>query len=322
MHRLRAGSAAIALAALLTAAVVATPVAAQNPASQANQTSGCAPQAGRTIICVKPSDTDPAIQRYNRVNYATYNNGIGKDANLLVFLPGTGGVPPGPLDYLKEGADAGYRVISLDYNDTPSVAVYCPRQKPDCSERFRRMRLYGDITLSPQLDNTKPESIVNRLVKMLRYLDAKDPSAGWSQYLDGDQPKWGRIAFSGQSQGAGMSAFIAKHHVVARVILFSNPWDYVKLKDGTRQLASWIAEPSKTPVARWYGGYHEKERMAYLLARAFDELKMPKANIRVFTLPLPQRLANDTTGHNPYHPQGVHDPRYAPQRKFFLGKSP
>jgi hypothetical protein len=56
---------------------------------------------------------------------------------------------------LKAAADVGYRVISLAYNDTPAVAVCCPRKPdPTCSEKFRRMRIYGDGTaIDPAIDN-------------------------------------------------------------------------------------------------------------------------------------------------------------------------
>ena len=75
--------------------------------------------------------------------------------DVLVFLPGTHGTPPGPRRFLKAAADAGYRVISLDYNDEPATNVYCPRRPdPNCTEKFRQMRIYGDGTLNPRIDNT------------------------------------------------------------------------------------------------------------------------------------------------------------------------
>ena len=280
----------------------------------------CAGEADRMVWCIKPSDTDPAIAHYDRLNFVIANASTGPDANLLVFLPGTGGTPPGPLGFLKQAADAGYRVISLDYNDEPSVAVYCPRRPQACSARFRQMRLYGEISLDRTIDNSRAESIVNRLVKLLRSLDAKDRTGRWSGYLDGDKPKWSRIAFAGQSQGAGMAAFIAKEHAVARVILFSSPWDFVA-RSGRRDLAPWIPEESRTPPERWFGGYHEREQMAHLLAMSYRELRIPRENIRVFTRPLPPGRRH-SGAKNPFHPEGIRDPAYAEQRAFFLGRSP
>ncbi len=60
------------------------------------------------------------------VNYVLFNQATTPAANLLIFLPRTFGKPPGPTALLHAAADAGYRVISLDYNDEPAVNVYCP----------------------------------------------------------------------------------------------------------------------------------------------------------------------------------------------------
>jgi predicted esterase len=275
------------------------------------------------VECIKPSETDPRIKRFDAAHYVVFNRETGPGANLLVFLPGTGGEPPGPVPFLKMAADAGYRVISLAYNDVPAVAVYCPR-KPDpaCSEKFRGMRIYGDgMSLDPAIDNTRAESIVNRLVKLLQYLDRREPGRGWAGYLANGAPNWGRIVLAGQSQGAGMAAFIAKQHAVARVILFSSPWDFVVSRGNERRLASWVAWPAMTPPERWFGGYHERENMATLIAQAYADLRIPPDHIRVFRLDLPP-ARRGTTSANPYHGEGIGNPDYAQQRAFFLGHSP
>lgn len=273
--------------------------------------------------CIKPSETDPAIGRFDAAHYVLFNRNTEPRANLLVFLPGTGGEPPGPVPFLKMAADAGYRVVSLAYNDVPAVAVYCPR-KPDpaCSAEFRRMRIYGDGTsLDPAIDNTRAESIVNRLAKLLQYLDRHERNRGWAGYLANGAPNWSRIALAGQSQGAGMAAFIAKQHAVARVILFSSPWDFVVSTGNRRNLASWIGWPAKTPPERWFGGYHEQENMAELIAEAYADLRVPPDHIRVFRRELsPTRRG--TTSANPYHGEGISNSTYAQQRAFFLGRSP
>jgi hypothetical protein len=77
------------------------------------------------------------------------------------------------------------------------------------------------------------------------------------QPLENGAPKWGRIVLAGQSQGAGMAAFIAKRQAAARVILFSSPWDFVVSDGKARRLAAWISAPSKTPPERWFGAYQQ-----------------------------------------------------------------
>lgn len=85
------------------------------------------------------------------------------------------------------------------------------QKSPSCSADFRRMRVYGDgISIDPSFDNTRSESIVNRLLKLLVFLDRAEPQQNWAGYLDNGALNWRRIAFAGQSQGAGMAAYIAK----------------------------------------------------------------------------------------------------------------
>jgi len=288
--------------------------------AQARQ--GCALEPRRSVQCIKPSDTDPAKKRFDRVNYVLFNPITPSSANLLVFLPGTSGIPPGPIAFLHAAADAGYRVISLDYNDEPAVNVYCPRRPPACSAKFRRMRVYGDgISIDPSFDNSGAESIVNRLIKLLVYLDREDPQQNWASYLDKGMPNWSRIVLAGQSQGAGMAAYIAKRQVVARVILFSSPWDFVVANGRFQMMAPWLAVPAATPVERWFGGYHQRENDAKLLAKSYAALRIPPQNIRVFKgdLPASQKAGQDK---NPFHGQGLYDPAYEQERAFFLGRSP
>jgi predicted esterase len=302
------------------AVMAALPNAVSQPQTLAQR---CEPEPGRVIQCIKPSETDPAIRRFDSAHYVLFNANSSPQADLLVFLPGTGAKPPGPVPFLKAAADAGYRVISLAYNDVPAVAVYCPR-KPDpaCSENFRRMRIYGDeTTIDRAIDNSKAESVINRLVKLLEYLKRHDPGRNWGDYLEDGTLNWNRIAFTGQSQGAGMAAFIAKEHLVARVVLFSSPWDFVVSKGSVRRLAAWISQPSKTPPERWFGGYHQRENMAGLIAQAYSELRIPGSHIRIFTLDLPA-TRQQTASKNPFHGEGVRNPAYAKQRAFFLGDSP
>ena len=283
---------------------------------------GCVPEQGRNIQCVKPFDTDPGIKRFDRVNYVLFNQATASTANLLVFLPGTGGKPPGPRGFLRAAADAGYRVISLDYNDEPAVNVYCAKKSTTCSANFRRMRIFGEgISIDASLDNSSAESIVNGLVRLLAYLDGKEPQQGWAGYLDNGAPNWRRIVLAGQSQGAGMAAFIAKTKFVARVILFSSPWDFFAPPGKPRVLALWLAKPAVTPPERWFGGYHQREIEADLLAKSYAALRIPSQNIRVFTGAL-QPLQSGTKDDNPFHGEGLSNPAYQQDRAFFLGRSP
>jgi hypothetical protein len=167
------------------------------------------------------------------------------------------------------------------YDNGVSVPVTCgPQADPACSDRFREKRIFGD-GVSSEIDDLPAESVVNRLVKLLEYLDANFSNEGWGQYLDHGQPKWSQIAVSGHSQGGGVAAYIAKKRLVYRVINLSGAWDRVET---TKQWAQWILSPSATPMDRWYCAYHAKESRADAMKLAYAALKVPPDHIRVLTL--------------------------------------
>jgi len=247
---------------------------------------------------ITPSAIDPSVRRFDEPHYVVFDRAARSDAPLLVFLPGTGGRPQNTSAFANLAAQQGYRVIGLEYVDMPAVAQICPRvPDPDCSEKVRRKRLYGDDVTS-LIDDRAEESIVARLTRLLAALDRDHPTEGWSQYLKDGRPDWAHIAVSGLSQGAGMAAYIAQHAAVARVVLFSSPWDNYGPR---RTLAPWVTRGSgATPAERWYGAYHRQEATADLIARAYSVLGIPRAHVHVFTLE--PAAANSA---NAYHPSVV-----------------
>lgn len=273
---------------------------------------------------VIPQETDPAIGRFNDPHVVVFDRSAPPSAALLLFMTGTGGKPGNVSDFLNIAAAQGYRAVSLAYNDVPAVIAVCPRDPdPGCSAKVRQKRIFGDDE-TRRIDDVPAESIVNRLTKLLVKLDRDHPAEGWGQYVDNGAPKWERIAVAGHSQGAGMAAYIAQRKRVARVILFSSPWDFY---GRDRQLAPWVfAGPGATPDDRWFGAYHKRENTAALIARAYKALKIPEPHIRVFTLE-PGRIL----GENPYHLSVVGNgatprerdgsPSYADEWRFLLGPS-
>ena len=284
---------------------------------------GAGPAGDLVTYRVAPHATDPAIKRFDEPNYIVFNRGTAPTADLLVFMSGSGGHPEGTSDFLEFAAGRGYRVVSLAYNDLPAVVAICTQDPdPSCSADVRQKRIFGN-NVTRKVDDTPAESIVNRLVKLLQTLDRDHPSEGWRGYLTDDGPRWDRIAVAGHSQGAGMAAYIAQRQRVARVILFSSPWDSF----GHGRLAPWVLKGSgATPQERWFGAYHKNENTAGLIADAYMALHVPQQNIRVFTL-APFRMM----GPNPYHLSMVGNgttpratdgtPAYADDWRFLIGPS-
>lgn len=247
---------------------------------------------------IPPSAIDPSVRRFDEPNYVVLDSAVRPDAPLLLFMPGTGGQPQNTTDFADLAARQGYRVIGLEYVDTPAVEQVCPRDPdPRCAEDVRRKRIYGDNTTS-RIDDHPEESIVARFTKLLVALDKAHPEEGWARYLKDGAPDWSQIAVSGLSQGAGMAAYIAQKTPVARVILFSSPWDN---SGRNHTLAPWILRGhGATPAERWYGAYHRDEATSDLIAHAYASLGIPKDHIHVFTL-RPARIGSA----NPFHPSVI-----------------
>jgi predicted esterase len=228
------------------------------------------------VHAIFPTDADPQIKRFTANSLALFKNAVAKNANLLVFFPPTGGTPAGGWPFIEAGAKAGYRVIDLEYNNTDSVPQICgPNPDPACSDRFRQKRVFGD-DVTKDIDDLPAESVVNRLTKLLEYLDAHHHEEGWGRYRVKGQPNWSRIAVAGHSQGAGMAAFIAKKEEVARVIVLSGAVDRV---EATKVWAPWVTSPSATPLDRWYAAYHQKESRAEAMKAAYEALKIPPEHV-------------------------------------------
>jgi hypothetical protein len=221
------------------------------------------------------------------------------------------------LRLLQVAASLGYRVIGLEYNDFPAVNPVCRGfASPSCFGHFRQERVFGNDS-SAIVFNPSAESIVNRLIKLLIYLREHDDRTIWGSYIIDGRPNWSRIVLSGFSQGAGMAAFIAKQQSVARVVLFSSPWDVVRPSGSP---APWIFAHSATPPERWFAEYHRRENMAKALARVYEGLDIPTSNIRILDLDLPKGFS--VRGDNPYHSSTTKVPAYAPEWAFLFGKSP
>jgi hypothetical protein len=273
---------------------------------------------------IAPATADSSIKRFNELNYVVFARHVKSSAPLFVFLPGTDGRPANTTDFANLAARQGYRVIGLTYDDVPAVAQLCPREPdPRCSEKVRQKRIFGDDD-TRLIDDRPEESIVNRLVKVVGTLHREHPDDGWDDYLENGKPKWSHIAVSGLSQGAGMAAFIAQKNQVARVVLFSSPWDNYGRQ---RTLAPWVtAGPRATPSDRWFAAYHQAEPMAPVVARAYAALRIPSDHIRVLTL---EPAKANAKGEIPYHPSSVGNgatprrpdgtPAYLDEWRFLVG---
>jgi hypothetical protein len=95
-----------------------------------------------------------------------------------------------------------------------------------CYENARRETIEGiDYSLSVSVDTTA--CIINRIKKLLVYLNNNYPSENWGQYLDiSGNIRFDKVIIAGSSQGGGHAALIGKYYLVKKVLCFSSPKDY------------------------------------------------------------------------------------------------
>jgi hypothetical protein len=205
---------------------------------------------------VAPKDTDPAIDKALDNHLAWLDTSAERNHKLLVFMPGHGAQPEMYQLVQKEAARLGYHVIGLMYvNGGPRLAIACgiAADPNACWEDTHLENLDGIHRNRSVVNVNVPNSIYNRLRKLLAYLAAHYPEEDWSRFLAHGEPKWSRIAVGGHSQGGAQAATIAKLHTVARAVLFSSPPDAVHT-----EAPLWVAT-HVTPTARYWGLVHDRD---------------------------------------------------------------
>ena len=253
-------------------------------------------------LTIFPSATDSRISAADDPHLIMYEPSA-PQGKLLLFLPGTNGVPErGPKKLFEAAIEQGYRVINLSYNNKIAVAQICRGENlendSDCTEKFRTQRVFGD-QLMPFIPDQPHDAILNRFEKLLTHLDSTDEDGNWDAYLEDGRPNWNNITVTGQSQGGGMAAFIAKKIVVNRVITFSGGWDF----SAPQKVAKWYYNDSVTPAERWYGVYHSQEPMAQTIDETYKAMGIPEA--RIFS------LNKDVREGRRAHSEGVRNTNYS-----------
>jgi pimeloyl-ACP methyl ester carboxylesterase len=177
-------------------------------------------------------------------------------SQLLVFLPGTGGKASGTEKFNKLAANEGFHVVCLQYPDNFSISHYHESADPDAFAKARENIISGAAPIG-KLHVNQPNSIENRLVKLLKYLSADSPSEHWGQFLsEKESVDWENLILAGSSQGGGHAAFMAMKHKVAGVLTFGAPKDF---NVHFNQPAKWYSGPSETALNRFFSFVHSAD---------------------------------------------------------------
>lgn len=200
-----------------------------------------------------------------------WNNTSDESQYLYVFMPGSGQNASEERTRwtVLAAAEVGMRGIGLTYQNDGMVATWCDEDNdPDCMEKIRNERIYGQDT-STLVDCTYEESVIGLLVTLLGDLDDAHPEMGWDGWIAANgTPEWSKIVLGGHSQGGGNAALIARDHEVARVVMYGTPFDRdpsgaVDIDNETYSPAPWITDSHITPSERYYAAFHVEDNSPY-----------------------------------------------------------
>ena len=204
------------------------------------------------VYPVTPNQTDPAISPGLNTQFAF----IARDSTvrknkLFVFLPGTLAEPTTYLYINQTAAEHGYHSFGIDYQNNRRISSFCgDTNDGDCDYRVLT-EFYDGTDASPDVAVGAAYSFVNRITKMIQYLDNLNPSQNWGQFLDADDNiKWELVSLAGHSQGSAHTLYISKRVNLFRASFFSGPNGF-ELSDGS--LPAWMAQPGATSMADVYG---------------------------------------------------------------------
>jgi len=233
--------------------------------------------SAQSYQAILPSATDAAIDSYtsaaNNEYHTVYYQEVSKKKNLLfVFLPGTGGIPAGYDSICATAANRGYHAIGLMYPNTPAIGTLCqPNRDSLCFEKTR-LEIIDGKDRSSLLSVNRANSIENRLIKLLQYLQNQQPAQNWKQFIDANgELIWSKIAIAGHSQGGGHVGIIAQNHVVNRAIFFASPKDYNAIY---KKNAAWIYQAHATPTSAYYGFSHNLDDLGCTVEQQFDAFRI------------------------------------------------
>jgi hypothetical protein len=208
------------------------------------------------LFVVDPRDTDARIREWTEAHWICINSLVPANGLLLVFLAGSFVNADRVKLFLQCAANLGYRAINLRYPNSWTVGELCrSSDDPDCHAKIR-LEIAEGIPARGQLGLRAGDSIVSRLVMLLRFLDERQPDLGWVNFLTSRGLRWENIALAGHSQGSGHSALLAKRHRVARVAMLGGPADFNLAHNSP---AAWLELTGETSVERHFGFVHCKD---------------------------------------------------------------
>ncbi len=209
---------------------------------------------------VTPQSTDPAITGWLSPHFAALATDRPHRGLLFLYMHGQGGNGSGATELVKTAAEEGFHAVGVTYACDWSPFTLCQGSgDPDCPEKVRRETLEG-ADYSPFVSVSMPNSLENRLRKLLTFLDNAHPGEGWGAYVVKGQIQWGSIVVWGHSMGGGNVGVLARLHTLARVCMSAPAAD-----GGPGSPAAWWAVHA-TPASSYYGFCHTQDQLSTKVA--------------------------------------------------------
>ena len=204
---------------------------------------------------VQPQSTDAAITTTTLFHYATLNTRLTLQGKLFIFLGSTASRAENYSLLIKTATSLGYHVINLSYLNAVDEQVCKDKNDLACFTNYHEEMIFGGKQ-SELVDISVANSINNRIIKLLHYLQKLNPHDGWSQFYEGPDLIYSKIVLAGHGQGGGHVAYLAQKFAVDRLVLFSSPNDYSNV---FIQPATWCKDKFATTSDRFYSLVHKRD---------------------------------------------------------------
>jgi len=237
-----------------------------------------------------PAEADPAATDALGNQYAFLDTRVENTGKLVIYLHGAGDFTNcgnGPLATLV--ASWGFHWFAPCYLSNYGV--------DNCGDDIEGCRLEAidGTDHHAVVDITRPNSVEERIVRGLTYLDEQHPGGDWQYFVEEGSPRWEAIVVSGHSHGASSSGVIGMHRPVARVVMLAGPYDVDQ---------AWLAGTPVTPRARFFGFTHAGDDQHQGHLDALQALGVPGAPVLVDSTEPPydgsQRLYSEASVGDPH----------------------
>ncbi|WP_164102319.1 BPSS1187 family protein [Candidatus Laterigemmans baculatus] len=229
----------------------AAPAAAQRPLVFDD------PEQQRYQLTARASEIDPRAQAHPEIDFLI-DAPDGSPADVQHASVDTRVAPRGKLVIWLMGYNSqlferlnSYGLHAIRPHYANRWFSICCQEKPvgeHCRGNLRLEAATGE-DFSDEVAIPKPDGMMERAYRFVRWLDQENPQGGWGHFLtaDGQGLRWEDVIMAGSSHGSTTAARFAKHQKVGRVVMLCGPRD---------QYQSWQSLPSATPENRYFGFSH------------------------------------------------------------------